>query len=200
METQRLITSTFESFASERMAKSLEHITRCVEQLSDEQMRSRGGDHENSLLNLLAHLEGNIRQWILSGVAKQQHDRDRDAEFALDVQTRPSDALAALSVTIRDAREIIEGLSPARLMETLSGSLAGVQAIEGVAPLHLQHMPASQRLRAEQSETVLVTIAHTFSHLEYHTGQIVLLTKQMVAHDLDLTTPRRRQSYVEHSL
>ncbi len=173
------------------MAKSLVNITRCVAQLSEEQMRFRRGPHENSVANLLVHLEGNIRQWILSGIAEQPSDRDRDAEFALDLTIGGADALAALRVTIDEARAVIEGSSASRLMETLSGDFVGVQAIEGVAPVHLRKQVASQPFGKAQSETVLVAIAHIFSHLEYHSGQIILITKQLVGHDLDFTTPRK---------
>ncbi len=189
--TQNTIAVTYTAFASQRMAKSLVNIASCVARLSDEQMHHRGGQHENSVVNLLVHLQGNIRQWILSGVAGQQDHRDRDAEFALDLRMSGADALAALRVTITQARAIIEGVSPARLMQTLSAPLAGVQALEGVAPVHLQ-FSATEPSGAVQSETVLVAIAHIFSHLEYHTGQIVLLTKQMLGRDLDLSTPSRR--------
>ena len=189
---QSTTASTFTAFASQRIAKSLELITSCVSQLSEDQMHFRGGEHENSVINLLVHLEGNIREWILSGVAAQPSVRNRDAEFALDIHISGADAIAALNVTITEARAVIEGVSPTRLMETLSGPLAGVQAIEGVPPVHLVQLLAMQPFDATQSETVLVTIAHIFSHLEYHTGQIVLLTKQKLGRDLDLTTPRRR--------
>ncbi len=191
-EMQNTIASTFTAFASQRMAKSLENIARCVEQLSEEQMRCRGGEHENSVVNLLLHLEGNIRQWILSGVAGQPDERDRDAEFAPDAHTSGADALAMLSATIGEARALIEGIPPARLFERLSGHLAGVSALEGVPLIGMLEPSAIQHLAASQGETVLVATAHVFSHLEYHTGQIVLLTKQMMGHDLDLSTPRRR--------
>ena len=193
-ETQSTIASTFTAFASQRMSKSLENINTCVAQLSEDQMRCRGGEHENSVVNLLVHLEGNIRQWILSGVAQYPDDRDRDVEFALDIQTSGTKAMAALTMTVTEARAVIEGSNATRLMETLSGPVEGVQAIEGVPPVH-QEWPS-----ATQSETVLVAIAHVFSHFEYHTGQIVLLTKQMTARDLDLTSPRKHPQSPRHHL
>ena len=144
-------------------------------------------------LTCLCICGGNIRQWILSGVAEQTNARDRDAEFALDLSISGADALAALQSTIADARAVIRGVSPARLMAPLSGDeFLGVQAIEGVAPVHLHEPSAAQLSGAAQCETVLVGIAHVFSHLEYHSGQIVLLTKHLVGRDLDLTTPRKR--------
>ena len=187
------VAQTFTAFAEQRMAKSLKHIAYCVAQLSEEQMHFRAGEHENSVVNLLVHLQGNIRQWILSGIAEQPDARDRDAEFALDLSIGGADALAALQSTITNARAVIRGVSPARLMAPLFGEdFIGVQAIDGVAPVHLHEPSAAQPSSAAQCETVLVGIAHVFSHLEYHAGQIVLLTKQLVGRDLDLTTPRKQ--------
>jgi hypothetical protein len=40
--------------------------------------------------------------------------------------------------------------------------------------------------------TVLEAIFHVSGHLQLHTGQIILLTKQFVRHDLDLSMPRKR--------
>ena len=39
---------------------------------------------------------------------------------------------------------------------------------------------------------ILVAIYKVVSHLDHHTGQIVLLTKQMAGTDLDLSIPRKR--------
>ena len=192
-KVQNGVAQTFTAFAEQRLAKSLEHIAWCVAQLSEEQMHFRAGEHENSVVNLLVHLQGNIRQWILSGVAEQTDARDRDAEFALDLRISGADALAALQSTIADARAVIRDVSPARLMAPLFGDdFVGVQAIEGVGPIYLHEPSAAQPSSSALCETVLVSIAHVFSHLEYHSGQIILLTKQLVGRDLDLTTPRKR--------
>src|ERR1700733_13861366 len=75
------------------MQLSEDAINRCIAKLSDEQMWHRGGDHENSVANLLLHLEGNLRQWFLHGIDGQPDVRNRDSEFALS----PSQRFAAAS-------------------------------------------------------------------------------------------------------
>jgi len=40
--------------------------------------------------------------------------------------------------------------------------------------------------------TILQAIYRIVSHLQLHTGQIILLTKQLVGTDLDLSVPRKR--------
>ena len=75
------------------MQLSEDAINRCIDKLSDEQMWHRGADHENSVANLLLHLEGNLRQWFLHGIDGQPDVRNRDSEFALS----PSQRFAAAS-------------------------------------------------------------------------------------------------------
>jgi len=40
--------------------------------------------------------------------------------------------------------------------------------------------------------TVLEAIFQVVGHVQLHAGQIIVLTKQMTAKDLDLTMPRKR--------
>ena len=53
---------------SHLLADYLPKIERCLERLSDEQVWWHANEHSNSVGNLLLHLEGNARQWIVSGV------------------------------------------------------------------------------------------------------------------------------------
>jgi hypothetical protein len=66
------------------MQLSEDAINRCIDQLSDEQMWHRGADHENSVANLLLHLEGNLRQWFLHGIDGQPDVRNRDSPLRGD--------------------------------------------------------------------------------------------------------------------
>jgi len=54
------VADNFLTFASTRMSLSQQEISRCLDKLSEEQMWHRGGDHENSIANLLLHLAGNM--------------------------------------------------------------------------------------------------------------------------------------------
>jgi uncharacterized damage-inducible protein DinB len=164
------IAGVFTRYASQRLQKSLNELERCVAQLNEKQMSMRGGEHENSVVNLLVHLEGNLRQWILHGVADQPDHRMRDEEFALDVSTSGHTAMARLRETIQDACAIVSSTTADRLLEITDPQPTNV----------VRHC------------TVLEAIAKTFGHLEHHTGQVILLTKQYAGRDLDLSVPRKR--------
>jgi hypothetical protein len=60
----------------------LPKIERCLTLLSDEQIWWRANPASNSIGNLLLHLSGNVRQWIVVGLGGAADTRDRDSEFA----------------------------------------------------------------------------------------------------------------------
>ena len=81
------VSQVFLAGAVKRMQLSEADINRCLDKLTEEQMWHRGADHENSVANLLLHLEGNIRQWFLHGIDGQPDVRIRDDEFSLSQRT-----------------------------------------------------------------------------------------------------------------
>src|SRR5919112_5003220 len=59
----------------------LPKIERCLEQLDDAQIWWRPNAQSNSVGNLLLHLAGNARQWVVCGVGGGRDARERQAEF-----------------------------------------------------------------------------------------------------------------------
>ena len=164
------IADKFLEYAAKRLQQLEGQIQSCIAQLSEEQMWRRGGDHENSVANLLLHLEGNLRQWILHGIAGQPDVRERDAEFTLAPSTTADVAWARFSATVDAASDVIAGLETARLLEVIDPQPNGTW----------------------RNPTILEAIFKVVGHVDMHAGQIIVLTKQMVAHDLDLSMPRKR--------
>src|SRR6266446_1415386 len=56
-------------------------IERCLETLSDQDVWWRANEESNSIGNLLLHLTGNVRQWIISGLGGATDQRVRQTEF-----------------------------------------------------------------------------------------------------------------------
>src|SRR3989442_12505721 len=54
----------------------LPKIERCLELLKDEQIWWRANPQSNSIGNLILHLSGNVRQWIVSGLGGAAASRD----------------------------------------------------------------------------------------------------------------------------
>ena len=166
------LAENFLSFAIKRMRLSERDINLCLDKLSPEQIWHRGGDYENSIANLLLHLEGNLRQWVLHGIEGQPDVRQRDDEFALRPMAAVAEVRARFTATLEEARTVLDALrrNPERLLEVID----------------------PQPDSTWRNVTILEAIFQVVGHIQLHTGQIILLTKQLVANDLDLSMPRKR--------
>ena len=66
------IAAAFLARASEFMLGDYQpKIERCLEKLSDEQIWWRANEESNSIGNLILHLCGNARQWIICGTDRR---------------------------------------------------------------------------------------------------------------------------------
>lgn len=119
-----------------------------------ERLWHRANASSNSAGNLVLHLAGNVRQWIVSGVGGvggAPDVRHRDAEFAA-----------------RDG----EGLAP--LLATLESACADAVALfDRIDAAAL----AESRIIQGRSTTVFAAIFHVVEHFSGHTGQLILMAK-----------------------
>jgi uncharacterized damage-inducible protein DinB len=129
----------------------LPKIERCLEQLTDEQIWWRANDNSNSIGNLILHISGNARQWIVSGLGSEADQRQRDAEFAERRIVPRDELLAHLKKAVSDIDQTLAGFEAGRLLEEfrIQGSMT----------------------------TALAAILHVTEHFSMHTGQIILLAK-----------------------
>ena len=130
----------------------------CVESLTDEQVWWRPNDASNSIGNLLLHLNGNVRQWIVDSFNATDGGRDRAAEFS---ERQPIDRAAlldTLGATLQDVDAVLSRLTDAQLLATMSIQGYTVSGLEAVY--------------------------HVVEHFAMHYGQIVYITKLVRAEDL----------------
>src|SRR5580765_6094612 len=84
------------------LSEGMRKIEHCVNQLSDAQIWWRDRPEMNSTANLMLHLSGNVRQWIVSGVGGAPDVRNRPLEFS-DHSGRPkAEILAILKATVQE--------------------------------------------------------------------------------------------------
>ncbi len=88
----------------EELGKALSRIEHCLDQLSDEQLWWRPGADLNSVANLLLHLSGNVRQWLVAGLTGARDTRDRPAEFAAHGAHSKADLWRRLQTTVTEAQ------------------------------------------------------------------------------------------------
>ena len=139
----------------------LPRIAACVRELSAEQIWWRSNAASNSVGNLILHLEGNVKQWIVSGLGGTPDRRQRDLEFAETGPILPRTLIARLRRAVIDAAWVIDKLDDEALAKTYS--------IQGFRV------------------TGLRVVFHVAEHFSHHAGQIILLTKSLARKDLKFT-------------
>jgi uncharacterized damage-inducible protein DinB len=130
----------------------------CAESLTDEQVWWRPNEVSNSIGNLILHLDGNVRQWLVSSFNRSEDSRDRPEEFANRQLISKTVLFSKLDLTLREASEV-----PSRLTET---DLLTTFQIQGY------------------TVTGLYAVYHVVEHFGMHYGQILFITKQLRGEDL----------------
>src|ERR1051325_5922726 len=92
MNRTREISHVFIASAKAELAEGMNKLEHCVAQLTDEQLWWRPRPEMNSIANLMLHLSGNLRQWIIAGAGGANDVRNRPAEFT-DRSNRSKDEI-----------------------------------------------------------------------------------------------------------
>jgi hypothetical protein len=108
METSMTVEADFLTTAARTLAQGLDRIEACVAMLPAQSLWARGSEHENAVANLLLHLDGNVRQWILSGIGGAPDTRDRPAEFSARSGATAPALLANLRATVHEAVAVLQ--------------------------------------------------------------------------------------------
>ena len=136
----------------------LPKIERCLEKLTDEQIWWRANEESNSIGNLILHLCGNARQWIICGVGGQPDYRNRDSEFEQRDVIARDELLTLLHSTLAEVESTLRSFDPSLLLE-------------------------HRKIQGNDVE-LLYAIFHVTEHFSMHTGQIITLTKMLTSSDL----------------
>jgi uncharacterized damage-inducible protein DinB len=129
--------------------------------LSDDEIWWRANDASNSVGNLILHLCGNMRQWIISGLGGAEDSRQRDLEFSEKGPIPRAELIEKLRTTVRDASKVMGRLSARDLVKEYR--------IQG--------------FRVTGYEAAI----HVTTHIAYHAGQIIYVAKMKRAKDLGFT-------------
>jgi uncharacterized damage-inducible protein DinB len=140
------------------MLESVPRITQCLVMLSEEDIWMRPNKESNSIGNLVLHLCGNVRQYVLSGIDGQKDDRERNKEFSEKERI--------------DKEELIEKMNS--LMIEVDDALDRIKMEDWTQMKKVQGF----------DESILSILIHVIEHFSYHTGQIAFYTKLLTAKDL----------------
>jgi hypothetical protein len=103
--------------AAHELESALNRIKHCLGQLNDEQMWRRSQPSLNSIGNLILHLCGNLRQWIVSGVGGASDARNRPAEFAERGPIPKDELMRKLEAVVKEAKGVLAGVDARQLAE-----------------------------------------------------------------------------------
>lgn len=92
----------------DELQQARSRIGHCLDQLSEEQIWWRPKPSMNSIGNLLLHLAGNIRQWLVSGVGGAPDIRKRQAEFDEKGPIPKADLLARLDSVLTESAAALQ--------------------------------------------------------------------------------------------
>jgi hypothetical protein len=145
-----------------RMDENTGKINSCIKELNEEEIWFHPNQHINSVGNMILHLCGNIRQYIISSMGGNADVRERDLEFSTTGGLTKAELFVKLFDTVEEARSVIASASRVNLER--------------------------RRIVQGTSYSGIGIIIHVTEHYSYHTGQIILLTKLFKNMDMGFYT------------
>jgi uncharacterized damage-inducible protein DinB len=136
----------------------LPKIRRALEGLTVDDLWWRPNKESNSVGNLILHLAGNVRQWVVGGIGGAPDVRKRQEEFDREGGMSGTELLELLEATLAEVDDVLAHFSADRLGEE--------RVIQGL------------------NVTVLQALYHVVEHFSMHTGQIIYLAKLRSGRDL----------------
>ncbi len=148
MSTKKLAISEFEKRV---LTENYARIFKCLTMLDDSSIWFSPNGNIPSIGNLILHLSGNCRQWILSGLGDETDNRNRDEEFKIHKNIRKSDLIFLMENVKTNMRHVLKDLK--------EDQMERIYTIQGY------------------QLTGFSVLMHVMEHFSYHTGQITTLTK-----------------------
>src|SRR5262249_24797702 len=100
-----------------RFASCVDRIKHCANQLGETQLWWRPHESQNSIANIILHLSGNLKQWILSGVGGAPDTRNRPLEFSQRDRIAKEELIRRLDDVAGDVDRALAGVSEDKLLK-----------------------------------------------------------------------------------
>jgi uncharacterized damage-inducible protein DinB len=167
------MTSQFLAYShSKLIAQSWPRLRECVQSLTDEQLWWRPNDASNSIGNLLLHLNGNVRQWLVVSFNALEDTRNRPAEFSAQEGATAAVLLTELGRTLDEASIVLRRLTEADLLRRYKIQEYDVSGLEAVYKV--------------------------VEHFGMHYGQILYVTKMFRNEDLGYFSELKKSGKAPH--
>lgn len=139
------------------ITESLPRIYKCLDELALEEVWHKQNTNTNSIGNLILHLCGNVRQYVLSGIDGQDDLRERDLEFSEEGPIEKNILKSKIDLLMKEVNQALDRITADDMIREVS-----VQGFK---------------------ENVTSILIHVTEHFSYHVGQITYYTKYIK--DLD---------------
>ena len=126
-------------------------LERCLNELSETDIWWRPNENSNSVGNLVLHLCGNARQWILTGLGGATDQRKRQAEFDERGPVSRAELIQKVQQLMSEINVVLDRLTPADIERPI--------VVQGF------------------NETGMSILIHVVEHFSYHVGQIAYIVK-----------------------
>jgi len=152
------ITKEFIGQSIRYLKANVPRIEKCLQMLSEDDVWQRPNTSSNSIGNLILHVSGNMRQYIISSMGHNEDERNRAAEFSATGGFTKSELIEKISRTVNEALGVLQNVNEEEML----------------------------RMRKVQGFDMngVDIIVHVVEHFSYHTGQIVFWTKLLKDKDL----------------
>ena len=141
-----------------RLEESVPKLKKCLDLLTEEEIWHRPNVQTVSVGNLVLHLCGNVRQWILSGIGNQPDRRQRQKEFDEKGPILREKLIRELDDLMMEVDKVLDGVNLAMLVKK--------RKVQGM------------------DESGLGILIHVVEHFSYHVGQITYFVKTQKNLDL----------------
>ncbi len=163
-----ILKNTFiEEIKRRLFTENIPRLKKCLHELTEAEIWYRPNNASNSVGNLVLHLHGNVRQWVVAGLGKNKDIRERQKEFDEKGPVAVEKMLLDMDNLMKEVDQILSKTSTEDLLE-----IRNVQGYE---------------------ESGLSILVHITEHFSYHVGQITYIVKMLKdkemgyydGHDLD---------------
>lgn len=131
--------------------ESIPRAKKCLSLLSEKEVWERPNENSNSVGNLILHLCGNVRQWLISAMGEQEDVRERQKEFDERGPLPTQDLIVLLDKLQTDAEKVLHAIPPKALLKSFQ--------VQGF------------------TESGISILVHIVEHFSGHIGQITYIVK-----------------------
>src|ERR1035437_2947807 len=109
----------FLDYSAGKLRQHAGRIETCLSGLNEEQVWARGSDNQNAIGNLVLHLCGNVRQWIISSVGGEADVRQGAGGLAARSGVPVLELVEPLHSTVEEAAAVLNSVTAERLERPL---------------------------------------------------------------------------------